>query len=224
MISRTAKALYYSTLSPLMRLNQFRHRWLGSQLKRSRRVHLGPGQENYLSGWINVDANIVSSNPDIWADLRGRLPFPDSSVEAFYSHHVIEHLPNLDAHFRDMFRCLSPGGVLRVGGPHGDNAIRAFAEGRHEWFGDWPTRRRSLGGRFENFIFCKGEHLTILTESFLRELLEDAGFVSIQTCRPQESGLPQIFDEKVFRIEPCSDPSLPHTLLMEARKPGPGVL
>jgi len=203
-----------------MRLNAAFYRATGRGVRHSRRAHLGPGQSNYLPGWVNVDANLFSARPDVWADLRARLPFPDASLDAIYSHHVIEHLPDLDFHFRDMFRCLRPGGVIRVGGPHGDNAIRALTDGMYDWFGDWPTRRSSLGGRFENFVFCKGEHLTILTESFLREICQDAGFIDLQVRRPKESGYPHLFDRDVFEKEPSALPEMPHTLLIEARKPG----
>jgi predicted SAM-dependent methyltransferase len=182
-------------------------------------VHLGPGQKKYLDGWVNVDANFVSSRPDIWADLRFPLPFSDNTASALYSHHVIEHLPNLNAHFAEMYRCLQPGGVLRTGGPHGDNAIRAFLAGDSNWFGDWPTYRRSIGGRFENFIFCKGEHLTILTESFLCELAEDAGFVDIKVEKPRETGHSELFDAAVMAMEEAPTGRPVKTVLIEAMKP-----
>jgi SAM-dependent methyltransferase len=177
MVPRWVKSTYYALLSPLMRLNAARHRAIPRLASDSNNlVHLGPGQEKYLDGWINVDANLISSKPDIWADLRFKLPFPDNSVDAIYSHHMIEHLPNLDFHFREMYRCLVPGGSIRVGGPHGDNAIQAMLEGQDDWFGSWPTNRSSIGGKFENFIFCKGEHLAILTKSFLCELAGNSGY------------------------------------------------
>jgi predicted SAM-dependent methyltransferase len=219
MVPRKVKALYYALLSPLMRVNAARHRMIPTTLKKSRRAHLGPGQRNYLAGWTNVDANLVSSNPDIWADMRFKLPFPKASLDAIYSHHMIEHLPNLDFHFQDMFRCLRPGGVIRVGGPHGDNAMIAMQSGRKQWFGDWPTNRTSMGGRFENFIFCKGEHLTILTASFLEELCRDAGFTDIAIVSPKATVYPQMFGQPIFDIEPVADADLPHTILVEARKP-----
>ena len=64
------------------------------------KVHLGPGKKNYLKGWINVDANIVTAKIDVWADLKYPLPFKDETVNVFYSHHVIEHLPNLQVHLK----------------------------------------------------------------------------------------------------------------------------
>lgn len=218
MISHAVRVTYYALLSPIMRLNAAKHRLFDAPAS-STRAQLGPGRNNYLPGWVNVDANLVSSHPDIWSDLRYKLPFRDSSLVAIYSHHVIEHLPNLDFHFHEMFRCLRPGGVIRVGGPNGDNAIIAMQRNNLRWFGDWPTKRRSIGGRFENFIFCKGEHLTILTESFLRELAEDAGFIDLKVVSPKSTNYPDSFDGAVFDNEPLSSAELPNTLLIEARRP-----
>jgi predicted SAM-dependent methyltransferase len=186
------------------------------------RVHLGPGRENYLPDWINVDANLITGKVDVWSDLRRALPFRDATVDAFYSHHVIEHLPDamLPFHFAEMARCLKPGGMIRIGGPNGDAAIKKFVEGDLTWFADWPDKRRSIGGRFANFILCRGEHLTILTESYLRELLEDAAFVEITRRVPGvDTGYPQRIDAPVLRLELESTPETPHTLLLEARKP-----
>lgn len=219
MVPRLVKKTYYVILSPLMRLNAWRHRKRPSRLRKSGRAHLGPGQKCYLPGWVNVDANLISSRPDIWADLRFKLPFPDNSLDAIYSHHMIEHLPDLDYHFREMYRCLKSGGVLRVGGPHGDNAMTAMRQGLFEWFGDWPTKRSSLGGRFDNFIFCKGEHLTILTKSFLEELCDQSGFVNISIAMPKATSYPDVIDALVLESEWRGDDNFPKTLLIEALKP-----
>src|SRR5437868_13005228 len=148
------------------------------------KVHLGPGRRNYLPGWINVDANMFTGKCDIWTDFARHLPFRDETIEALYSHHVIEHLSDLDRHFEEAYRCLKPGGVYRVGGPNADNAIKKFVEGDAGWFKDWPDKRQSLGGRLNNFILCRNEHRAILTESYLRELMEGAGFREIVNCMP----------------------------------------
>lgn len=219
MVLHRVRVLYYTLLSPLMRMNAARHRLMPTALRKSKLAHLGPGQRNYLPGWINVDANFISSKLDVWADMRFKLPFPDNSIDAIYSHHMIEHLPDLDFHFREMFRCLRKGGVIRVGGPHGDNAITAMRSGRLDWFGAWPQDRKSAGGRFENFIFCKGEHLTILTASFLEELCSDAGFTDVSIVTPKKTHHPDVFNEQIFDIEPINNADLPNTILVEARKP-----
>lgn len=223
MMTRRAKAAYYLFAAPLMKLNGSRHRLLSARRDGVVRAHLGPGKTKYLEGWINVDANAFTARCDIWADLRNPLPFRAGSVDAFYSHHVIEHLPNLQFHFDDMYRCLKPGGVFRVGGPNGDAAIHKFVSGDAAWFSDYPDKRTSIGGRFENFIFCRQEHLTILTLSYLKELAERSGFTDLRPCQPiVETGFPAFFDESVLGTESETTPNCPHTLIVEGRKPDRG--
>lgn len=182
-------------------------------------VHLGPGQKNYLDGWLNLDANIFTAKCDLWVDLRNALPFPNGTVDAFYSHHVVEHLPDLRFHFAEVCRCLRSGGVYRVGGPNGDSAIKKFVEKDGAWFPDWPDVRSSIGGKFENFIFCEREHVTILTYSYLEELMTEAGFRHVQACLPaRDTGYPEIFCSCLEK-ESESDFDSPHTLIVEGRKP-----
>ena len=218
MLSRTIKASFFVVAGPFMRLNGLLYKSLRAP-ESGIRAHLGPGRKRYLPGWINVDANMFTGKCDVWSDLRYGLPFRDNSLTACYSHHMVEHLPEMRSHFAEVFRCLQPGGVYRVGGPNGDSAIQKFIEGDTSWFSHFPEDRRSIGGRFENFIFCGGEHLTILTESFLRELLEDAGFIDITLRRPiVDSGYPELFEDALEQ-EHESDTDCPHTLLLEAVKP-----
>ncbi len=201
-----------------MSVNGWFFRWLRAPLSGRVKVHLGPGQKRYLDGWLNLDANMFTAKCDVWVDLRNRLPFNNNSVDSFYSHHVIEHLPNLDFHFKDVFRCLKPGGVYRVGVPNGDSAISKFIDGDKLWFGDWPVNRKSIGGRFENFVFCKGEHLTIVTYSFVQELMENEGFVYISKCLPsKDTGFPEFFADCLDK-ENESDFITPHTLIVEGQK------
>lgn len=218
MLSRAAKATYYSVAGPIMRVNGALYRSLRAPRDGHNRAHLGPGQAKYMPGWINVDANRFTGRCDVWADLRNPLPFHDNSLDAIYSHHVVEHLPDMRGHFADAFRCLKPGGIYRVAGPNGDSAMRRFMEGRADWFGDWPDKHRSVGGRLNNFILCRNEHLAILTEGFLRELLEDAGFSEIATVEvTRGTTAPDLFGE-CLALEREDDFEAPHTLVLEARK------
>jgi predicted SAM-dependent methyltransferase len=183
-------------------------------------VHLGPGQQEHrqLEGWVSLDANIISARPTVWANLLDGLPFRDGSVARFYSYHTIEHLPDifLPKLFRELHRCLVPGGGFRIGGPSAENGARKLLEGDAGWFGDFPDRRRSVGGRFTNFILCRNEHLTLLTASYLEELASDAGFTDITF--PLVTGESAI-DPDVLPTEDESDLACPHTVIIEARKP-----
>jgi predicted SAM-dependent methyltransferase len=219
MMSRQAKAAFYALAGPLMAANAALYRHFRAPRTGTLRAHLGPGQRNYLNGWINVDANRFTGRCDVWADLRNPLPFHPGSLDAVYSHHVVEHLPNMEEHLADVFRCLKPGGVYRVGGPNGDGAIRKFLEQDSAWFADFPDKRSSLGGRFENFVFCRHEHLTILTFSYLEELLTQSGFANIRSCLPtRETRAPQLFND-CLKLELEDDFETPRTLIVEAEKP-----
>lgn len=223
MISRQTRALFYKLMGIPMRINGAFYRTFRAPRKGIVKVHLGPGQLKYIEGWINVDANCFTAKCDIWADLRNKLPFPNLSVDAMYSHHMIEHLPNglLPFHFAEMYRCLKSGGSIRIAGPNGDSAIQKFIEGDCGWFGDWPDKRHSIGGRFANFLLCRNEHNSILTFSYLQELAQDAGFVNIVQCRPRfETKHPQWINSRVLETEK-EKPSreFPDTLVIECEKP-----
>ncbi len=223
MISRQLKATFYSLLGPIMKVNGKIYKTFkapNTANSKTIKVHLGPGQKSYLNGWINVDANFISAKLDVWADLKNQLPFKDKSVDIFYSHHVIEHLPDLDFHFSELYRCLKPGGKIRLAGPNGDSAMKKFIDNDHAWFPDFPDSRTSIGGRFENFIFARQEHLTILTYSHLTEILSSKGFLNCQKVLPKrETRFPELIDDYLFSYEWEDDFVNPHTLVIEAQKP-----
>ncbi len=222
MLTRDAKQMFYNVAGLLMTVNGWIYRTFraaGAVKKTPVRLHLGPGPKAYLPGWTNIDANMFTAKCDIWLDLRNPLPFPEGTVDAVYSHHVIEHLPDPGNHLRDVFRVLKPGGVYRVGGPNGDVAISKFMENDHDWFNDWPDKYDSIGGRFANFIFCRNEHLTILTQSFVTELATRAGFAKVRKHPPITGTDHFALFADCLAKEHERTPEAPHTLLLEMQKP-----
>lgn len=222
MIDRNFKALYYTLFYYPMKINGQIYKCFKCPSK-GLKVHLGPGQRNYLNGWLNVDANIITAKSDLWINFLDPLPFKDNCVDIFYSYHVVEHLPeyHLQKHFNDMFKALRPGGGLRIGVPSLGNACRKYVDGDHNWFYDFPDKRKSIGGRFTTTIFCRGEHLTALDESYLSEIAEQAGFIDIQFCLPiKETSLSDLgLSVDVLESEWESDFDFPHTVVIEAKKP-----
>jgi len=218
MLSRAVKSAFYAVSGPLMRINALIYKKLRIPSNRKIKLHLGPGQEKYIQGFINIDANIFTGKADLWADLRYPLPFNDNTVTAVYSHHMAEHLPNIQSHLKDVYRCLKPGGVYRLAVPSGDGAIKKFIEKDDSWFHDFPDNRDSIGGKLDNFILCRNEHLSILTASYLDELIDKAGFKSYMYCNPvNETEYEHLF-EKCLETEFESDFEVPHTLVVEAIK------
>ena len=140
MLHRNVKALFYFIFSPIMRVNAWRHRYMVRRRSGPLRLHLGPGQKNYLPGWLILDANMFAARCDMWVDLRYDLSFQNSVAQAVYSPHVIEHLPDLPAHFREVARVLRPGGVYRVGVPNTDAPIRDYLQNEPPWSGDFPDK------------------------------------------------------------------------------------
>jgi SAM-dependent methyltransferase len=222
MISRELKAMYYGLMKYPMRLNGKIYKTFRAPRHGLVRVQLGPGQKNYLPGWINVDANFITARCDVWANLEDPLPFRDNTVDVFYSHHVVEHLPDryLITHFREMHRCLKPGGMFRVGGPNGDTAMRKYLENDGAWFSDFPDPHDSVGGKLVNFVFCRNEHLTLLTPSYLSEIAAAAGFEPLAVCVPTQSTTnAALIDAQVLAMEWETTPDAPHTLIVEGFKP-----
>ena len=50
-------------------------------------------------------------------------------------------------------------------------------------------------GRFKDFILCRGEHLTLITDLFLTELLLDVGLEGIRIHSSEIPGYPAIISE-----------------------------
>ena len=68
MLPQIVKRTFFTCMQPLMACNAAFYYLFRAPRSGVRYVQLGPGRKNYLPGWINVDANIVTGKSDVWAD------------------------------------------------------------------------------------------------------------------------------------------------------------
>jgi predicted SAM-dependent methyltransferase len=143
------------------------------------RLHLGSAA-NRLSGWVNVDLLRPGRTLELYWDLRRPLPFRDSSVDAVFAEHLLEHLsfPAGVALLRECRRVLRLDGIVRVGVPDldryvasylgNDDIIERVRPGR-------PTRALALGEPF----FLDG-HKCMYDFETMRLALITAGFTQVE--------------------------------------------
>lgn len=218
MIKNWQRKTYYVLAGPLMWISGRYFKYCRAP-KNGLRVHLGPGHNCYLKGWLNVDANIISAKIDLWANLLDPLPFKPNSVKVLYSFSVLQHLPysRLEPLLKEIYDCMETDAYLRIAVVHAGNAAIAYANNRTDWFGTWPIAYESIGGKFENFLLCAGEIKRFFDFGFLSELLVRAGFTDVMESAPLQTAFPDVFGEAI-KMEHESCPDLPHHVVVEVRK------
>ena len=102
------------------------------------KVDLGCGQ-NPLEGFIGADVH--SPHPDVEKIDLYSYPWPwaDGSVDYFRASHFLEHVPDWDAHFREIYRCLKPSGCYEIIVPYYWNS---------RWAQDPDHKQAIVGERF----------------------------------------------------------------------------
>jgi SAM-dependent methyltransferase len=115
------------------------------------------------------------------------LPFPDSSFDAVFYHHVIEHVDDPAGSLRELGRILRPSGVIYVGTPNRHRAVGYIgsfdATGIQKLRWNLSEYRARLTNRFRNEL---GAHAGF-SERELRGLLAanftDIGFLTTDYLR-----------------------------------------
>lgn len=162
--------------------------------RRKLKLNLGCGQ-NIKSDWVNVD--LYEPTADLALDLRERLPFPDNSAEIVYCEHVFEHfaLPAISdpmgwtlegaaapsealQFLREARRVLAPGGVLNIGVPDAERAVRMYMQ---QHFETWGPPWVDTPMHFLNYVFRQGrEHKYAYDAETLLRLVSSIGFVQVR--------------------------------------------
>ena len=214
MRSQALKNLYYATLGKVSLLSLYWHRYCGSAAFNDGYLNLGCGAK-YVPGMINVDGNIFQKK-DVWLDVTLGLPIPDNSVKGVYFSHLVEHLSGAKVRrlFSECHRVLKQGGALRIVVPSLEYAIQAYLRDRPSLLPEWPDQYSSSGGRFNNFMLCRNQHLMMFDFGLLHELLSETGFSNVVREHAKRS---RYFRTEYMQFE--SDPALKDvSLYVEAEK------
>lgn len=174
-----------------------------NQKKAERFLEIGPGL-NRIPNFETLNI-IDGKNVDYIMDISAPMHFRDNSFDLIYASHVIEHVPwflqkNL---FLELYRILKPEGKLEIWVPNFSKIIKIMND--FEQYGENNTK---LDGwyRFNDEkdvcmwangrIFTYGDgsvnpksfnwHRCVYSESFLKKLFKDAGFIDISQMHNNE--------------------------------------
>lgn len=177
-------------------------------------VHLGAGTCLLPSPWLNHDLDV---------DLRNRLPWDDGQVQYLFLEHVIEHLTPAEAwaFFRESYRVLRGGGVLRMAFPSVELVWAAQVPHcyvtlmRDRGWGDpsLPPQARCIGA-----IVCAHGHHSLWSVSLLKVLLEAFKFKVVQEVLWRSAHSPLVGLEQ-HHTEVGREAVVCETQVVEAQKP-----
>ena len=146
---------------------------------------------------------LIKGHTFIHHDLKFRLPFPDDSVDYFFTSHVIEHLFRVDAEglLRECLRCLKSSGRIRVCVPDLATAVAEYLSGNKDRALDLFFTRSKEG--------YYSRHQYMYDFQMLVEMMKSIGFKDIQRFSFQHGLVPD-----VDKLDNRPD----HTLFVEAAK------
>ena len=146
-------------------------------------LEIGSGRKYGTDGWVTMDVELEC---DLHADLRGGIPFPDSTVSRIYSSHLFEHLTYPDGQrlMMEARRVLTEGGEFSICVPNARLYIDAYTSGKKltSPFLGWTD---ALHGEsaidMVNYIaYMDGHHRYMFDEESLLARLREAGFTDVR--------------------------------------------
>lgn len=161
------------------------------------KLNIGCGTSG-IEGWVNIDNSptIVLSRlpfgrrifrtPD-WprgmrrADVRKRIPFPNSSVSCIYSSHTFEHFTYEESRAvaRECFRVLRPGGILRIVVPDLGIMVRDYLAGDADPMASHRfISRLLLTASVRDIVHAGAHHKQMFDARSLAHMLQAAGFLA----------------------------------------------
>jgi SAM-dependent methyltransferase len=147
-----------------------------------KRLHFGCGGSP-AAGWINAD---VKEDPgiDLVCNMLEGFPLESDSIDYAVGIHVLPELayPDLEPALVELRRVLREDGVLRLGLPDLERAIRAYIERDAGYFMIPDDDVRSLGGKMIVQLTWYGYSRSMYTFDFIEEMLYRAGFRRVERC------------------------------------------
>jgi len=147
-----------------------------------RRLNWGCGP-CVVPGWINSDRLSVEGI-DLRCDIRTGLALESDSIDYIAAIHALQDLGygHVIPALRELRRVLKSGGVLRLGLPDLDKAIRAYLDRDEAYFYVPQEDATSMGAKLVTQITWYGSVRTPFTFDFIAEWLQKAGFRFVTRC------------------------------------------
>jgi predicted SAM-dependent methyltransferase len=161
------------------------------------KLNIGCGTSG-IEGWVNIDnspsillsrlplGRRIFRTPD-WprgvrrADVRKRIPFPDSSVSSIYSSHTFEHFTYEESRAvaRECFRVLRPGGILRIVVPDLGIMVHDYLAGTADPMASHKfISRLLLTASVRDIVHAGAHHKQMFDARSLVQMLQEAGFLA----------------------------------------------
>lgn len=140
--------------------------------------------------WMTQDEYLktLKSNIFVHHKFQYGMPFIDNSLDYIYTSNFIEHLFKTEAEylFKEIYRCLKPGGVLRITVPDFQIGVDLFQKGEKQQ-------------AIEKFFFVTDSytdffsiHKYLYDFEMLRDTLTQFGYKNINKCEYKQGKTPDI--------------------------------
>lgn len=159
------------------------------------KINIGCGNVKF-PGWVNTDLPESSKNfsavPDVYLDIREKMPIKSGHVQFLYCEHVIEHLSPEQADFflQEAYRVLKRGGVLRIATPDLEYIIKKYSSRSwqdQDWL-SWPEYKFiQTPAQMLNIALRWWGHQYVYDKNELLRKLKEAGFKDCQSKDFQKS-------------------------------------
>ena len=187
--------------------------------------------------WIGV-RDVPTRDPNVMQYDMTNLPMEgieDNTFEGVYSEHFIEHIYKYQGidFFKEMFRVLKPGGVIRTIWPPYEFVEKLVSNEKltekeeyfvEHYYGHFVSKRNFAPAGFTHkskreqcalgLLYQNGEHRCVWSIKDLKQELENIGFVNVKEQQYQES------DFGPFKnLEYKCEVRKAHSAIVEAFKP-----